>query len=132
MCKWNQLDQKLQNSLTFSSSKHSLLHFICPIASLVYDIQHACGLKLLTRLSVGLGHLREHKCLHNFNDTINPICFCRTNNIGSVKHFLCNTLTTNTIEVASLISSIKMTLIFYHALMLTCLRCFFSLVSYLI
>ena len=43
---------------------------------------------MLTRLRVGLSHLREHKFRHNFNDTIDPICYCRTNAIESVEHFL--------------------------------------------
>ena len=34
------------------------------------------GLKLLTRLSVCFSHLQECKCKHNFNDTLNPRCFC--------------------------------------------------------
>ena len=86
--KWNQLEPELQNSLTLSSFKHSLLRFIRPTASPIYNIQHSRGLKLLTRLRVGLSHLREHKFRHNFNDTIDPICYCRTNAIESVEHFL--------------------------------------------
>ena len=43
---------------------------------------------MLTRLRVGLSHLREHKFHHNFHDTLNPLCFCRTNSIESVEHFL--------------------------------------------
>ena len=30
-------------------------------------------LQLLTRLRLGLSHLREHKFKHNFQDTLNPI-----------------------------------------------------------
>ena len=42
------------------------------------------GLKLLT---TSIGHLREHKCRHNFNDTIYPFCLCGTNNIETSEHF---------------------------------------------
>ena len=32
------------------------------------------GLKLITRLRLGLSHLRFHKFKHSFQDTLNPIC----------------------------------------------------------
>ena len=43
---------------------------------------------LLTRLRLGLSHLREHKFRHNFNDTIDPFCLCGTNNLETSEHFL--------------------------------------------
>ena len=73
---------------SLQSFKRSLLLFIHPSASPIYTIQHARGLKLLTRLRLGLSHLREHKFRHNFNDTINPLCSCGTNSIESVERFL--------------------------------------------
>ena len=51
-------------------------------------IHHPPGLKLLTRLRLGLSHLREHKFRHNFNDTIDPFCLCGTNNLETSEHFL--------------------------------------------
>ena len=36
------------------------------------------GLKLITRLRLGLSHLRFHKLTHNFQDTLNPTCSCGT------------------------------------------------------
>ena len=86
--KWNQLNPELQNSVSLQSFKRSLLLFIRPTASPIYTIHHARGLKLLTRLRLGLSHLREHKFRHNFNDTINPFCPCGTNSIESAEHFL--------------------------------------------
>ena len=88
ICKWNQLDPELQNSVSFLSFKHSLSLFIRPVASPIYSIHHIRGLKLLTRLRVGLSHLREHKFYHNFHDTLDPLCSCRSNSIESVEHFL--------------------------------------------
>ena len=46
------------------------------------------GLKLLTRLRLGLSHLREYKFRHNFNDTIQPFCLCGTNNLETSEHFI--------------------------------------------
>ena len=33
-------------------------------------------MKLITRLRLGLSHLRERKFKHSFQDTINPLCYC--------------------------------------------------------
>ena len=51
-------------------------------------IHHPRGLKLLTRLRLGLNHLREHKFRLNFNDTVDPFCLCGNNNIETSEHFL--------------------------------------------
>ena len=34
------------------------------------------GLKLLTRLRLGLSHLNEHRFNYNFQSCINPLCSC--------------------------------------------------------
>lgn len=43
-----------------------------PTPDLIYRIHHPLGLKLLTRLSLGLSHLNEHRFNHNFENYINP------------------------------------------------------------
>lgn len=85
---WNKLDPEIRNSPTVISFKRSLLHFIRPTAHSIFKIHDPRGLKLLTRLRVGLSHLREHKFRHNFNDTINPSCVCGTNSRETVEHFI--------------------------------------------
>ena len=40
------------------------------------NVSDSPGIKLLTRLRLGLSHLRQHKFNHNFQDTINPLCPC--------------------------------------------------------
>ena len=42
----------------------------------VYNINDAIGTKLITRLSLGFRHLREHKFKLNFRDTLNTLCSC--------------------------------------------------------
>ena len=39
------------------------------------------GLKFLTRIRLGLSHLRDHKFKHSFQDTLNPICSCRNDKL---------------------------------------------------
>ena len=36
------------------------------------------GLKLITKLRLGLSHLQFHKFKNSFQDTLNPICSCGT------------------------------------------------------
>ena len=65
--------------------KKSLLQFIRPSGSQVYNIHDSIGLKYLTRLRLEFSHLREHKFRHNFQDTL---CRCNLLESESVNHFL--------------------------------------------
>ena len=89
---------RTQSFLNFSSFKHSLLLFIRPTASPIYNIQHSHGLKLLTRLNVGLSQLCEYKFPENFNHTIDPVCSCITNLFSRLNISFCNSLTTHTLS----------------------------------
>ena len=40
----------------------------------------------MTRLRLGLSHLREHKLNHSFQNCINPLCSCGMD-IESASHF---------------------------------------------
>ena len=75
--------------------KRHLLNFIRPNSSYVFNINNPLGPKLLTRLRIGCGHLKEHKFKHNFQDYVDPLCSCR-NDIESTVHFFlhCPNLTT--------------------------------------
>ena len=57
-------------------------------ANSIFRILNPVGTKLLTRLRVGLSHLREHKYNHNFYDTDNPYCSCDGISNESVDHYL--------------------------------------------
>ena len=89
---WNQLNPDIKNSSSLKIFKRALLKFIRPKAANVYKIYHLRGLKLLTRLRLGLSHLREHNFRHNFNDTIDPFCLCGTNSVETNEHFLLHCL----------------------------------------
>ena len=83
---WNKLSLEIRNSESYSIFKKSLLKFIRTIPNSVFSVADIYGIKLLTRLRVGLSHLREHKFRHNFQDTINPLCSCSLE-IESTSHF---------------------------------------------
>ena len=51
-----------------------------------YFRYNSLGIKLLTRLRLGLSHLHEHKFRHCFRDTLNPLCECGKD-IESTVHF---------------------------------------------
>ena len=63
-----------------------LLEFIRPSRNSIFYFYNQNGIKLLTRLRLGLSHLNEHKFKHGFNDTINPICIFG-GDIDSINHF---------------------------------------------
>ena len=83
---WNNIDSNLRNSKSISVFKEKILNFIRPSPNSVFDIRNPKGIKLITRLRLGLSHLREHKFKHSFQDTLNPLCNCGQD-IESTTHF---------------------------------------------
>ena len=88
---WNKLDPAIRNSESFSLFKRSILSFIRPAQNSIFNCHNIRGIKLLTRLRVGLSHLREHKFKHNFQDSVNPLCDCSCE-IETTSHFLLHCL----------------------------------------
>ena len=82
---WNKLSCDIRNS-TYPVFRNHLLKIIRPEPDSVYNIQNNNGLKLLTRLRLGLSHLNEHRFNHNFQDCINPLCTCSLD-VESTEHF---------------------------------------------
>ena len=72
--KWKKTE--IRNSNSYQQIRKSLLSFIKPTCSSLFSIHHPVGVKLLIRLRLGFSHLRENEFRHNFNDTLNPLCFC--------------------------------------------------------
>ena len=54
----------------------------------IYGIHNPVGIKYLTRLRVGLSHLRAHKYQHNFVDTTTQCCSCANNVSETIEHYL--------------------------------------------
>ena len=84
---WNNLDLFIRNSECLSIFKKFILKFIRPSPSSTHNCFNTKGIKYLTRLRLGLSHLREHKFKHGFLDSLNPICNCGLD-IESTCHFL--------------------------------------------
>ena len=47
-----------------------------PIPNSIYNVHNPLGIKYLTRLRIGISHLKEHKFRHSFQDSIDPMCSC--------------------------------------------------------
>ena len=67
--------------------KSRLLSFIHPNQSSIYNIFDPIGLKLPTRLPLGLSHFNEHKFSHSFQDCLYPLCSCSLQ-IEDTSHYL--------------------------------------------
>ena len=70
---WNKLDLNIRNSASLNTFKKKLRNFTQPCANSIFDIHNPLGIKLLTRLRLGLSHLHEHKFRHCFQNTLNPL-----------------------------------------------------------
>ena len=66
--------------------KKEILKLIRLSSNSFYNCHNPIGIKYITRIRLGLSHLREHKLKHSFQDSINPICNCG-NDVESATHF---------------------------------------------
>ena len=73
---WNNLDPHIRKSKSISIFKSNILKFIRPKPNNVYYCHNPKGIRLLTRLRLGLSHLCKHNFKHSFQDCLNPLCFC--------------------------------------------------------
>ena len=58
----------------FSAFNKSILKFTKPSSNSLFNCHSLNGIKLITRLTLRLSHLCQHKFWHNFQDTLNPTC----------------------------------------------------------
>ena len=63
---WNKLDHNIRISSSFNIFRKSILKFIRPSANSLFNCHNPKGIKFITRLRLGLSHLRQHKFKHNF------------------------------------------------------------------
>ena len=73
---WNKLDHSLRNSESSLTFKKNILQLMKPTANSVCNCHNSKGIKLITRLRLGLSYLREHKFKQNFKESLNPLCNC--------------------------------------------------------
>ena len=83
---WNKLDPAIRNAESLGIFKSNILKFFRPTPRSFFNCYNHKGIRLMTRLRLGLSHLREHKFNHNFQNCINPLCSCGMD-IESTSHF---------------------------------------------
>ena len=87
LIEWINLDNSIRCSESLALFKKSILQFIRPTPNRTFNCHNPIGIKLITRLRLGLSHLRDHKFKHNFLDCLNPICCCGQD-IETTVHYL--------------------------------------------
>ena len=85
---WNKLDCHIRDLPTVPAFKRAINNFYRPVPNSVFSINNPYGIMHVTRLRVGLSHLKEHKFRHNFQDTTDPFCDCRSGSVEDSKHYL--------------------------------------------
>ena len=85
---YNKLDVNLRNAKPFWIFRNSLLKIGKPMQNSIYNIHDPVGVKYLTRLRLGLCHLNEQKFRYNFQQCLNPLCYCSLEVETSNQYFL--------------------------------------------
>ena len=71
---WKDFAPDLRNSDSYSTFKKIFLNFIRPSPNSIFNCHNPEALRFITRLRLGLSHLRYHKSKNNFQDSLNPLC----------------------------------------------------------
>ena len=74
MHEWDKLDKKIKGATSFSLFKTSVLKMDRRHDNSTNKIHNLIGIRLVTRLRLGLSHFNEWKCRHNFIDCMNRLC----------------------------------------------------------
>ena len=105
---WNKLDPGSRKAESLSVFKADILKFIRSSSNFVYNCHNSKRLTFITRLRLGLSHLRERKFKHSFQDTTNIVCSCWLD-IESSEQFLlhCHQFVNERCTLLSTISNIN-------------------------
>ena len=88
IAEWNKLDSDIQNLNSLSLFKSRILKLIRPNPNSTFNCHNSKAIKYLSGISLGLSHVREHKFKHNIQDTLNPICACRSDIETPCQYFI--------------------------------------------
>ena len=78
---------RVSKSISVFKEKNTLFHMTFP-KFFFFDCHNSKGIKLITRLRVGLNHSRVHKFKHSFQDTINHLRNCGQDMESTTQFFL--------------------------------------------
>ena len=115
IAEWNKLDSDIRNLNSLTSFKSRILKFIRPNPNSIFNCHNPKAIKCLSRIRLGLSHLREHKFKYRFQDTLIPTCGCGSD-IETPCHYLIscpifdaerNTLLNNIGQIATCILNLN-------------------------
>ena len=108
---WNKLNFNIRTS-SFNIFRANFIKIIWPIPNSIFGIFNPLGLKLITRLRLGLSHLNELRFNHNFNNCISPLCTCSLDFESTAHYFLhCNYYNITRISLLNDLNSVDRTLL---------------------
>ena len=108
---WNKLNFNIRTS-SFNIFRANFRKIIWPIPNSIFGIFNPLGLKLITRLRLGLSHLNELRFNHNFNNCIGPLCTCSLDFESTAHYFLhCNYYNITRISLLNDLNSVDRTLL---------------------
>ena len=81
------MNSRIRNLPSIATFKRAILDFRRPVPTPIFKINRLTAFIFLTRLRVGFSHLREHKFIHGFLDTVDPIC-SPANAVENTEHYL--------------------------------------------
>ena len=84
---WLSLDVQIHN-LSYTAFRKDFIDEFRSVPNSVFNIHNLLGIKLLTRLSLGLSHSNEHRFNHKFQNCTNPKCICSSENDSTTHFFL--------------------------------------------
>ena len=102
---WNNLGTHIRKPKSINIFKINILKFVWTKPNNVYHRDNPKGIKLLTKLHLGLNHLREYNFKHSFQDWLNPP-YLYGNETETSTHYLLH-CPNNTIETMTLLNKIK-------------------------
>ena len=86
-------NRSVKNSESIKNFLKRILSFIRPSPNSTFNCHNPKGIELLSRLRLGLSHLREHKFKHSFQDSLNPFYSCGNGEVETSSHYLLYCLT---------------------------------------
>ena len=84
----NKLVPNIRSSSNDQIFRNALLKFVKPVKTKFFNVNDPFGIKMLTRLTQGFSHLREHKFRHGFKNALNSLCSCNIEAETTTRYFL--------------------------------------------
>ena len=107
---WNKLDWEMKNYESIETFLKRILSLIRAPPNSTFKCDNPRGIKLLSRLRLGLSHHREHKFKHSFQDSLKPFCSCGNSEVETSSHYLlqCSNYSEERLALLNTIKNIEM------------------------